>query len=192
MPGRDRPLIVGICGSRRRNSTTRVAVRHALEAAASRGANTDLIDLGRVDLPLYHPDRDEQGESTALRRRLRDGNGAIIGSPVYHGSYSSTWRNFHDYCRFDDFEDTAVGLIASAGGGSYASTLEHMRSTVRGVHGWVVPRQVGIRNASDKILDKRVVDEDIRERLEDLGEQVAAHATRLGGQTLSLTPESEI
>lgn len=85
-----------------------------------------------------------------------------------------------------------MGLIASAGGGSYASTLEHMRSTVRGVHGWVVPRQVGIRNASDKILDKRVVDEDIRERLEDLGEQVAAHATRLGGQTLSLTPESEI
>lgn len=190
MSGSDPPLIVGVCGSRRAQSTTRVAVRHALDAAATLGADTDLIDLGRVDLPLYHPDRDDQGDAESLRRRFRRGHGAIIGSPVYHGSYSSTWRNFHDYCRFDDFEDTAVGLIASAGGGSYASTLEHMRSTVRGVHGWVVPRQVGIRNASDKIEDGRVIDADIRDRLEDMGEQVTTHAARLGSRAISPPPET--
>lgn len=179
MPSPDPPLIVGVCGSRRSASTSRVAIRHTLDVAERMGAETDCIDLGAVDLPLYHPDRDEQGESATLRRRFRRGDGAIIASPVYHGSYSSTWRNFHDYCSFDDFEDTAVGLIATAGGGSYASTLEHMRSTVRGVHGWVVPRQVGVRSAGDKITQEGVVDEGIADRLDDLATQVVRHAARL-------------
>lgn len=183
----DAPLVVGVTGSRRATSRTRIAVEHALAAVDDAGARTDHIDLGTADLPLYHPDRDAQGDSADLRRRFRRGDGAIIGSPVYHGSYASTWRNFHDYCSFDDFENTAVGLIASAGGGSYASTLDHMRSTVRGVHGWVVPRQVGIRNASAKIEDGSVVDPDIADRLEDLAHQVTRHAARLNG----LSPVSE-
>jgi len=184
----DAPLVVGVTGSRRATSRTRVAIEYALATARDAGARTDHIDLGAVDLPLYHPDRDAQGESAALRERLRAGDGAIIGSPVYHGSYGSTWRNFHDYCSFDDFEDTAVGLVASAGGGSYASTLEHMRSTVRGVHGWVVPRQVGIRNASSKIQDDTVIDPDTADRLDDLAAQVVRHAARLNGLATPANP----
>lgn len=175
----DAPLIVGVTGSRRDTSRTRIAIEHALTTVRDAGARTDHIDLGTVDLPLYHPDRDEQGDSETLRRRFREGDGAIIGSPVYHGSYGSTWRNFHDYCSFDDFDDTAVGLVASAGGGSYASTLAHMRSTVRGVHGWVVPRQVGIRNASSKLQDGTVIHQDTADRLDDLAVQVTRHAARL-------------
>lgn len=175
----DPPLVVGVTGSRRDASRTRIAVEHTLSTARDAGARTDHIDLGAVDLPLYHPDEDDQGDATALRRRFRAGDGAIIGSPVYHGSYGSTWRNFHDYCSFDDFEDTAVGLIACAGGGSYASTLDHMRTTVRGVHGWVVPRQVGIRNATNKIQDGTVIHQDTADRLDDLATQVIRHATRL-------------
>jgi azobenzene reductase len=184
MSSGDPPLVVGVCGSRRSASTSRVAVRHALKVAERLGAETDCIDLGTVDLPLYHPDRDEQGESATLCRRFRRGDGAVIASPVYHGSYSSTWRNFHDYCSFDDFEDTAVGLVATAGGGSYGSTLEHMRSTVRGVHGWVVPRQVGVRNASEKITQEGVVDDGIADRLDDLATQVVGHAARLNDKRL--------
>jgi hypothetical protein len=60
-----------------------------------------------------------------------------------------------------------------------------MRSTVRGVHGHVVPEQVGIRSASSKFdpdpeaLDDRVVsDSDIEERLRDLGDAVVRDARR--------------
>ena len=70
------------------------------------------MNLARVDLPLYHPDIDEQGESERLKRRIRGAEAVVIGSPVYHGSYSSTFRNFHDYCSKDEFADTAVGLVA--------------------------------------------------------------------------------
>jgi len=171
--------VVGIAASRRAGSYSRVAVGHALDAARAAGAETGLIDLGDVDLPLYHPDRDERGESDRLRRRVRAADGVVIGTPVYHSSSSSTFKSFHDYCSCDEFEDTAVGLLAVAGGDTCGSTLDHLRSTVRGVHGWVVPLQVGISGAADEFVDGELVDDDLAERTARLGRDVADHAARL-------------
>lgn len=171
--------VVAISGSRREDSSTRKALEVVLSGAREAGTDTDLLNLARVDLPLYHPDLDEQGDSERLTRRVREAEAVVIGSPVYHGSYSSTFRNFHDYCSKDEFEDTAVGLVATAGGGSYGPTLEHLRSTVRGVHGHTVPEQVGIRGASGKFDGAELTDADIRRRLDDLADAVVAEARRL-------------
>ncbi|MWG34421.1 NADPH-dependent FMN reductase [Halomarina oriensis] len=169
--------VVAVSGSRREASTTRLALEHALAAAEDAGAETELLHLGDVDLPLYHPSIDEQGDSEELTRLVREADGVVLGSPVYHGSYSSTFRNFHDYCSFDEYRDTVVGLLATAGGGSYGATLEHMRSTVRGVHGWVVPHQVGIRGASREFDDDGAfVDPNLADRVEKLGRVVAEEA----------------
>jgi hypothetical protein len=51
-----------------------------------------------------------------------------------------------------------------------------MRVTARGVHAWVLPHQVGIRNASDKIEDGEIVDESIEDRVRTLGEQAVEYA----------------
>lgn len=94
------PFVVGVSGSRRDGSYTKRALQHALAAAEAAGARTELIDLGDADLPLYHPDRStaESGDAPALLETMRHADGILLGSPVYHGSYSSTFRNFHDYC----------------------------------------------------------------------------------------------
>jgi NAD(P)H-dependent FMN reductase len=170
--------VVAVSGSRRDGSYTRLALARALEAAGVAGAETELLDLGAVDLPLYHPDQDDQGAEADLTRRMRRADGVILGSPVYHGSYSSTLKNFHDYCGSDEYEDTVVGLLAVAGGSSYGSTLDHMRITVRNVHGWVLPNQVGVPNASRRFENGRLVDEDLRDRVDELGRLVARHAGR--------------
>lgn len=180
--------IVAVSGSQREESYTRAALRYALRGAADAGAETDLIDLGAADLPLYHPDRDDgqQGDAVELMARVRRAHGVILGSPVYHGSYSSTFKNFHDYCGSDEFEDTAVGLLTVAGGSAYSSTLDHMRSTVRSVHGHTIPEQVGIPSVYDAFADHtgcgnhyyEFVDQDLRERTETLGRRVAEEAER--------------
>jgi azobenzene reductase len=175
------PLVVGVAGSRRDGSHTLQGVRRALDAAEAAGAETDLIDLGSVDLPLYDPDRPtaESGDAEALLARVRAADGAVVGSPVYHGSYSSTFRNFHDYCGFDEYEETAVGILVAAGGGTIASTMDHMRITLRGVHADVVPAQVGVRNAGDVFdADGAVTDPDIADRIDGVAEDVVAAARR--------------
>ena len=186
-----KPLVVGVPGSLREGSYTVAAMAHALAAAEDAGATTELLDLRDYDLPLYHPDKsdEEQGDAVELKRRIREADGVLLGSPVYHGSYSSAFRNVHDYCGFDEFEDTTVGLLVVAGGGTIASTLDHMRGTVRGVHGWVIPHQVGIRSARNKLTrvdeplgyldDGTPIDHEfeveydsLRERTEKLGREV--------------------
>jgi NAD(P)H-dependent FMN reductase len=170
--------VLAISGSKREGSHTLSALRHVLGVAEGEGARTDLIDLGDVELPLFHPDRDDAdaGEALALLERVRAADALVLGSPVYHGSYSSTLKNFHDYCSKSEYENTTVGLVAVAGGGSYGPALEHMWSTVRNVHGWVVPEQVGVRRARNKFEDGALVDDDTADRLTSMTRQVVRHA----------------
>ena len=170
------PTVVAVCGSRRDGSHTRTALGHVLDAAEEAGARTELLDVREYDLPVFDPDEEEPPEAVELKRKIREADSVVLGSPVYHGSYSSSFRNVHDYCSFDEYEDTTVGLLATAGGGSYASTLDHMRITVRGVHGWVLPHQVGIRNAYEKFEGGEFVDEDLEERTRKLGRQAVQYA----------------
>ncbi|WP_380679142.1 NADPH-dependent FMN reductase [Salinigranum sp. GCM10025319] len=179
--------VVAVSGSQRAGSYTRRALEHVLRTAETlevdADVHTELLDLRTVDLPLYDPDRPaaDRGDADDALRLVRRADAVVLGSPVYHSSYSSTFKNFHDYCGFDEYDATVVGLVAVAGGGSYGSTLEHMRSTVRGVHGVVVPRQVGIRNAREKFDTEGVVDAGIRDRLDELTAQVVDYAGRFGG-----------
>ena len=168
--------VVAINGSRREGSYTKLGLELALSAATETGVDVGMVDLGAVDIPLYHPDREPGEEVTELMGQVREADGVIVGSPVYHGSYSSAFKSFHDYCGFDEYEDTSVGLLASAGGGSYGSTLEHLRSTIRGVHGWVVPHQVGIRGARNHFEGGELTTPNLADRVEKLGRVVADDA----------------
>lgn len=179
------PTILAVSGSLRDESYTRTALQYVCKAAADAGANTTMLDLREYDLPVYDPDLpvEEQGDGPEAMRLVREADAVALGSPVYHGSYSGALKNLHDYCGFDEYEDTTVGLLATAGGGSYGSTLDHLRITVRGVHGWVLPHQVGIRRARDEFeadpdeLDgRRFVDSALEERVEKLGRMLVEYA----------------
>lgn len=172
----DYPEVVAICGSLRDRSSTRLALTHALEAASEAGATTELVDLRRVDLPLFDPDDRRRGEATEFKQLVRTADSVLMGTPVYHGMVSSTLKNAFDYLGKDEFEGTVVGLLATAGGGSYAQTLGHLRTGVRTVHGWVLPHEVGIRNASDAFDERGAfVNEDLAERVATLGRMAATY-----------------
>jgi NAD(P)H-dependent FMN reductase len=169
--------VVAICGSLRDVSTTQLALDYALAAAADAGAETELLDLREWDLPLFDPDDRDRGDAVAFRRAVRDADAVLMGTPVYHGMVSSALKNAFDYLGRDEFENTTVGLLATAGGGSYAPTLEHLRTGVRTVHGWTLPHEVGIRGASDAFdEDGAFVDPDLEERVRKLGRMAVRYA----------------
>lgn len=171
-----RPYVVAICGSLRDGSYTRLALEHALDAAEAAGADTTLIDLREWDLPLFDPDDRDRGDAPELKRVVGEANGVILGTPVYHGMTASALKNAFDYLGKDQFDGTVVGLVAVAGGGPYAPTLEHLRTGVRTVHGWSLPHEVGIRGASSKFDDGEFVDQGLADRVSKLGRMVAEHA----------------
>lgn len=171
------PHVAAVCGSLRDGSFTRIALEHALEAAAETGATTDQIDLRTLDLPVYNADNNDAGEAAELRQRINDADSVLLGSPMYHGSIATPLKNALDYCGFDEFENTTVGLLAVSGGSFPVTTLEHLRSICRALDAWVIPHQAAIPRARSKFDGDEFADEDIEERVETLGQRLVQYAS---------------
>ncbi|MDZ5810005.1 NAD(P)H-dependent oxidoreductase [Halorubrum sp. AD140] len=172
----DPPHVVGIAGSLRDRSYTRLGVDRALDGVRRAGGTAELLDLREFDLPTFDADRDEAGDAAAFKRRVREADAVLLGTPMYHGSYSSTLKTALDYCGFEEFEDKTVGLLAVAGGGFPVTALEHLRSVCRALNAWVIPHQVAVPRAHAQFDDGDLVDGDLDGRTLTLGRRAVQYA----------------
>jgi len=168
--------VVGVAGSLRDDSVTRVGIERALRAAERAGASATLLDLREYDLPVYDADEDDAGDGPTVRRIVREADAVILGTPMYHGSYSSALKNLLDYCGFDEFEDKTVGLLAVSGGSFPVTALEHLRAVCRALDCWVLPHQAAVPNSHGAIEDGEFVDETIEARIDTLGRRAVQYA----------------
>ncbi|WP_459190945.1 NADPH-dependent FMN reductase [Halosimplex sp. J119] len=172
----DQPHVAAVSGSLREESYTRKALRIALDAAEQAGASVDLIDLREFDLPLFDADAEDAGDAAELRERIRRADSVVLGTPVYHGSYSSVLKTALDYCGFDEFEDKTVGLLCVAGGSFPIASLDHLRSVCRSLNAWVVPHQVALPRARTKFDGDSLREEGDRDRVRTLGQRMVEYA----------------
>jgi NAD(P)H-dependent FMN reductase len=168
--------VAGVCGSLRAESCTRVAVETALDAAADAGATTELVDLREYELPVFDADAPDAGDAPALRQEIARADAIVLGTPMYHGSYSSPVKTALDYCGFDEFEDKTVGLLAIAGGSFPVTALDHLRSVCRALDAWVIPHQAAVPRASNAVADGHITDDGLAERVRTLGRQAVGYA----------------
>ena len=182
--------MVAVCGSLRDESVTRAALERALDGVEERGGEAELLDLRDYDLPAFDPDADDgdAGDATLLTRELREADAVLLGTPMYHGSYSSVLKTALDYSGFDEFEHTTVGLLAVSGGAFPITALEHLRSVCRALDAWVLPHQAAVPRSHSAIRDGEFTDERIEERVLELGREVVDYAFI---EPCPPTPESE-
>ena len=171
------PIVTALCGSLRDESFTRIALDHALDAAGDRGAETDLLDLRTYELPVFDPDRRDAGDADRLQERVRRADSVLLGTPMYHGSYAAPLKNALDYCGFDEFEDTTVGLLAVSGGSFPITALDHLRSVCRALNAWVLPYQAAVPSSRAQFEDDAFVDDDLANRVAVLGERAVEYAS---------------
>lgn len=170
------PTIAGIAGSRRDGSHTRTALTHALEAAAADDAETRMLDLRELTLPVFDPSADTPPVAAELTNALTDADAIILATPMYHGSYSGALKNALDYCGFDEFEDKTVGLLAVSGGSFPITALDHLRAVCRALDAWVLPYQAAVPRSNEYFGDGELLDADLRDRVETLGHRLVRYA----------------
>lgn len=173
--------VVGLVGSLRPGSYTRLSVRLALEGAAELGAATQLIDLRDYVLPFCDGSKDESHyppDVARLRRDLRTATGMIVGTPEYHGGYSGVLKNALDLMGFSEFEGKTIGLLGVSGGRMGAGhALSGLRTAGRSLRAWVLPTEVSIPQVSQQYdAGGLLKDADLAQRVKDLGRQVARFA----------------
>ena len=90
--------IVGLGGSTANVSRSRAALQVALEGAADAGADTQLLDIRRLDLPMFNPEVDEPTEeASTLIESCYAADGLLWSSPMYQGTISGALKNALDW-----------------------------------------------------------------------------------------------
>jgi FMN reductase len=171
--------IAGICGSLREGSYTRMALAIALQGAQELGAETRIIDLNKYDLVFNDGRETPYPEGVQrLRTEVRHAQGILIGTPEYHSGMSGALKNALDLMGFEEFGGKMLGLVGVSGGSMGAiNALNSLRTVGRSLHAWVVPEQVAIPQAWKVFsADGQLQNEDYRQRLMDVGRQVARFA----------------
>lgn len=179
------PLVVGLGGTLRSNSSTERALRNCLTAVERQGGRTKLYCGQDIDLPMYNPHEPARtARAIELIGALREADAVIVGSPGYHGGVSGLVKNALDYIE-DMRDDSRVyldnkpwGCISCAYGWQAAvGTLDQLRAIGHALRAWPTPLGVAI-NSADQIWDAAgaLADAGVQAQLDLLATQVLTFA----------------
>jgi FMN reductase len=108
--------VLGVSGSMREGSTSRRALSIVLEAARAQGgeAETRLLDLRELDLPMYRPQPTTHNKSVAeAGKAVEWADAFVFATPDYHGSMSGAMKNFLDY-HWTEFAGKVFGYLCAS------------------------------------------------------------------------------
>ena len=162
------PLIVGLGGTLRSNSSTEQALRYCLASVERQGGRTKLFSAEDLDLPMYAPHELERTpKALELVNALRDADAVVVGSPGYHGAVSGLVKNALDYIedlREDPrvyLDNTPMGLhqlcLRVASRGRHARPVAQHRSCASGLaHPTRRGHQLGRRDLGHRRRTRRL------------------------------------
>ena len=153
----------------------------ALAGALAADAETELLDIRKLDLPLYDPDEEPSPGTLAMVHALESADGLLWSSPLYQGSVAGSFKNAIDWLHLPGgsvyLTDKPIGLISVSGGTQGLQAINAMEFSVRALRAWAVPYVVPVPAAAfDE--DEEVREPGVERQLKTLGTEVvrlAAH-----------------
>ena len=171
--------VVGFGGSLRAASTSRTALAAALEGAAQGGADTELVWVRDLDLPLYTAEHTPPVAAEEFAETVYRCDAMIWSSPTYHGSVSGSFKNALDWLillgdRSPPYlSNKPIGLISTAGGVQGLQAVNSMDFIARALRGWSVPLVLPVAQSWQSFdPDGRLTDEVVAGQLRGLGAEV--------------------
>ena len=161
----EHPLrVMCVVGSLNRVSSTRSVVQLVAQKLKPLGAEVDLLDLSEEPLPLFNPDSSHAAEGfEKLKHRVEQSDVYVLGTPDYHGSISSTMKNFLDHFWHEFAGKLFAPIVASHEKG--LTVTDQLRTVARQCYAWTMPYRISFADQMD-IKDGAVISEAFRNRLE--------------------------
>lgn len=172
--------IVGISGSLSKGSRTSIVIQQVLDAIAKvEGVTTELLEIHQLDLVFCdgrQPDKYE-GETRRIIDLVCAADGYVIGSPMYRGSYTGSFKNLFDLLPNDALRSKPVGLTATGGSDHHYLALEHqLRPLMAFFNAYSMPTVVYAQNANFD-AQKRLND-DVRATCDRLAQEIVKFTQR--------------
>ena len=144
------PSVLLICGSIAEKSHTNALLHYIENLLQEKNASTRFWDLRIQPLiiaqPEYHhdPSKSPNEQVRTFSAAVEKADAIILGSPLYHGSYSGVLKNALDNLKSDAFKNKPIGLVSnSSGPRAGISACEHLRIVVRTLYGYALQSHIG-------------------------------------------------
>jgi FMN reductase len=175
--------VVGLGGSLREGSTSLTALQTALAGAAAAGAQSSIIRVRDLDLPMYTPQRATPASARGFADLVHTSDAMVWSTPTYHGSVSGSFKNALDWLILLAESDPPyltnkpIGLVSTAGGVQGLQSVNSMDFIVRALRGWSVPLVLPVAQSWQTFdSDGRLTDEMVANQLRELGAEVVRAA----------------
>lgn len=169
--------VLAVVGSLNKVSSTRFVITHVAQGLKAAGASVDVLDLLNEPLALFNPEL-YQGVTgfTELKARVDRADVFVLGTPDYHGSMSSTIKNFLDHFWHEFAGKLFATIVASHEKG--LTVTDQLRTVARQCYAWSLPYGVSFTDQADVKGDK-IVNDALRQRLEMLVRDVRVYGQAL-------------
>jgi FMN reductase len=169
-----------VVGSLHENSITRVVINHLADNLSADGCDVYVLDFEEDPLPLFNPDTVwEQDYYPLLKEQIVAADVIVLGTPDYHGSISSTLKNFLDHFWKEFSGKLFATVVASHEKG--LTVHDQLRTVARQCYAWVMPYGVSFMEKVD-VKDGKVVSDELRNRLEMLQRDIQVYGRILAAQ----------
>lgn len=186
--------ILLVCGSIAKKSHTRTLLVYLEGLLKEKGVETIFWDLLKKPLPIALPEYHKDPLKTP-NQSVKDfvssvinANGIVLGSPLYHGSYSGVLKNALDNLFFDAFRNKPVALVSNSSSiRNCAHPCEHLRLVVRALYGYALQSQIGTASGDyDEQADGfTLTNEEIKERCQRMVDELTQLITALQSHDIS-------
>lgn len=158
--------ITAISGSLRNGSLNQRTLDVLCRCVTDAGALVSTLDLGALDIPLYHADEEAaDGQPpgvSRLREALQEAHGLIIACPEYNGFMTPVLLNAINWATrssegrpdLSPFSNKIV-LIASASPGGFGGmrAAGHLRTMLSGIGCIVLPQSFAVPGAANAFAE---------------------------------------
>src|SRR5439155_16720511 len=156
--------VLAVVGSLNKNAVTRVVIDHAAGLLRKDGASVDVLDFLKEPLALFNPDSFDSAEGfDKLQARVERADAYLLGTPDYHGSISSTMKNFLDHFWQEFAGKLFATIVASHEKG--LTVTDQLRTVARQCYAWTLPYGISFMENAD-VKENQIVSESLRQRLE--------------------------
>src|SRR5438093_13329590 len=176
-------LIVGYAGGIGESWHTRLLVETVLQAAAGRGADTEIFDLSQtpIDFAANKALAEYSRETQQAVELAGRADGFVFGSPIYRATYTGVLKNLFDLLPVEAVLGKTAGLVATGGSFHHYLALDFtFRPIMTFFNMHTVP---GVLYASrEQFLPEQQLSEPLREQAQALGQDLAYMVRQLAGR----------
>ena len=158
--------VLCVVGTSAANSATHAVVGCIGERLSALGAEVDVFNPTEQPLALFNPESSHTSRDfLQLKARVEVADVYVLGTPDYHGSISSTLKNFLDHFWQEFAGKLFADVVCSHEKG--LTVIDQLRTVARQCYAWSLPYGLSFANSID-VRDGTVVTEALQRRIEML------------------------